>query len=472
LATFALAGCAQQGDAPRTLEPVEPGEIPRLDGMDAGANLPPLTASPEELLADVESEPEIEPEDFEQQGFCPDDVYARYLLAQYRIERPVTPKPKIKEARARRGRKGSRIRLDGEDVDALAWAFGRLNGKVSPYFGALPVVVNDRVNFWIQYFKTSGRKQYMSWLVRGESIKRSVQPTLQGVGIPLEFFYLAMVESGFSNSAYSRARATGTWQFMSGTAQIYGLKINHWVDERRDPIKSTIAAANYLKDLYAELGDWYLAMAAYNAGPGKIQRAIRKTGTRDFWTIAETHNIARETAQYVPKVLAAVMLAAEAKAHGFDVKPNPADEIPETEVALQRPVRLDEVAAKLDLPLSSLQAWNPELVRGVTPPLSKNTPSYALRLPAAHAARFPQIEPELTELEITDVQMHTIRRGETLGRIAKLYKVTVRQIMAYNPDLRANRLKLGRQVAIPIPGIVSAKGKAARADGDKSKASL
>lgn len=407
-----------------------------------------------ESETDGDDEPELKPEDFEM-GFCVDDVYARYLTGQYAAihkgEKTPAPAPTY-----RRTRRGKRVRVQGTKnnpvVASLSYARDHMNGKTAPFFGAIPIVVNDRVDFWVQYFKSSGRRQFMSWLVRGESVKRMVQPILQEAGVPIEFFYLAMIESGFSNSAYSHARATGTWQFMSGTAQLYGLKINHWVDERRDPIKSTLAAANYLKDLYAELGDWHLAMAAYNAGPGTLRKAIRLGNTRDYWTIAESRNLAKETKQYVPKVLAAILLATEYRRHGFDFQPNPVDLLPETEIIVKRPVMLEELATKLGLSRRTLVSWNPELIRDITPP---GKTGYALRLPQAYANLFPSIENSLSYIEVTDIHMHTVKRGDTLSRIAQQYKVGIKQILSVNPGVKAARLRPGNTIAIPIPGVVS-----------------
>ena len=263
-----------------------------------------------------------------------------------------------------------------------------------------------------------------------------------------------MVESGFKNAAYSRKKATGTWQFMGGTARRYGLKMDTWVDERRDPVKSSIAAANLLKALYQEFGDWYLAMAAYNAGPGKVHRAIRAGGSKDFWVLAKNKKLPKETMSYVPKVLAAILLAAEPKAYGFNCQPNPVDDIPNTEVIVKRPVRLDELAKAFGIPTKVLRQWNPELIRDVTPPVRGG--GYPLRLTSAYANRFPEVERKLSLIEITDVQMHTVRKGDTLQRIARLYKVDVKKIQNLNPDLTPRSLKIGRQVAVPVPGVVSA----------------
>lgn len=438
---------------PATTEPSPEGAMEVPEPLDE-------TAADAEAMAeqddDEDEEPELKPEDFEE-GFCLDDIYSTYLTQQY-AKTHKTPKAVAKPSKRRR-RSGEVSEAQRQRFLALSHAREVMNGKTAPYFGAIPIVVNDKVDFWVRYYKTAGRRQFMSWLVRGEATKKMVQPVLKEAGVPIEFFYLAMIESGFSNSAYSRARATGTWQFMKGTAQLYGLKINHWVDERRDPVKSTIAAATYLKDLYADLGDWYLAMAAYNAGPGKLRKATRQGKSRDFWSLVETRYLAKETKQYVPKVLAAILLAADAKSHGFEFTgtDNEAEILPETEVIVKRPVQLDELARKLNLPLKTLMHWNPELIRNITPP---GKTGYSLRLASAYANVFPQIEQQLSFIEVTDIQMHTVRKGDTLSRIAKYYKVPVKQIMSVNPDLKASRLKPGHQVAIPIPGVVTKKGHA------------
>lgn len=448
LAAVALTGCMATSSEKGTGDAAKlPASASEVDDDDERDDIEAAEVAGEEAEGITAEEPELAVEDFEQ-GFCADDIYAKYLKSRFTAERGSTQVKREPVSRRSRGRS----RLNTFDVAALSYARDRMNGRASPYFGALPIVVNDRVDFWVQYYKTSGRRQFMSWLVRGESVKKMVQPILQESGVPMEFFYLAMIESGFSNSAYSTAKATGTWQFMRGTAQLYGLKINHWVDERRDPVKSTIAAANYLRDLYADLGDWHLAMAAYNAGPGKVRKAIRRSGTRDYWQIAETKHLAKETKHYVPKVLAAVLLATENKTHGFEVQSNPVDALPETEVIVKRPVKLEELAQKLKVSVKTLTTWNPELIRDITPPVKSG---YALRLPTTYANVFPSIENQLSYIEVTDIHMHTIRRGDTLARIARQYKVAIKQILAVNPGVKASRLRPGHQVAIPIPGVVS-----------------
>lgn len=409
-----------------SVEAAQGGATPESSNVE---DTPIEEKSPSQLISDLPAEPTGD------EGICSDDIYTTYLKQQFR---QIASKA------------GTPLRRDS-DNQALSYARRRLIGPTTPYFGGIPIVANEQVDRWIHYFKTSGRSEFIKWLVRGETVRRMVQPILQDSGVPVEFFYLAMVESGFSNRAYSRKRATGTWQFMPATARNYGLAINHWVDERRDPVKSTIAAANYLRDLYDRLGDWYLAMAAYNAGPGKVRRAMRAARTRDFWTMARTQYLARETKSYVPKVLAAVLLASDMRTHGFDVTDRAQEwVIPETEVIVQRPIRLAELAKLLDVPLQLVKSWNPELIQGITPPGRTN---YALRLAPQLAMRYQQIEHELTELKVSDVRLHTIQDGETLRGIAKRYKVGVGEIMSLNPRLKAHKLRIGHSLAVPVPSI-------------------
>ncbi len=452
LCALLVTGCASMKRSAK----YKSGEInaQQITNFDPGRD-PTMTTA--ELAADDENDDddiEIPAPEVLEEGFCKDDIFATYLRQNHTASQPSKRQP----ARTRANRRRERSQQIHREVEALFYARSRLVGPMVPYFGAIPVVSNSRVEHWLRYFKTTGQETFLKWMVRGESFREIVQPLLTQEGLPQELFFLAMVESGFNNTASSSARAIGPWQFMKGTAQLYGLKVTHWVDERRDPVKSTIAAARYLRDLYAEFGDWYLAMAAYNAGPGKIRSAIRRSGSRDFWTIAETSYIRSETKHYVPKVLSALILASTPDAQSFRVAANPADKMPTHTVDVQRPIKIEEVAVSLGLPVTALSKWNPELVRGITPPRRDNN-GYQLRLPERYAAVFPDIEGRLSELKITDVLMHRVQRGDTLSRIAHRYRVKIQQILALNPKLSPRNLRIGREIAVPIPGIVQATKK-------------
>ena len=175
-------------------------------------------------------------------------------------------------------------------------------------YGFVPLVLNRHVERNLDYFRVGIPERFQGYLDRYAKYKPLVEQIFQEFGLPKELGYLSLVESGFNPRAYSRARASGPWQFMKATGRMYGLKVTWYVDERRDPVKSTIAAAHHLRDLYDQFGSWPLALGAYNAGGGKISRAIRRTGTRDFWKIRNTWHIRRETKEYVPRFIAATLI--------------------------------------------------------------------------------------------------------------------------------------------------------------------
>jgi membrane-bound lytic murein transglycosylase D len=396
--------------------------------------------------------------------FCRDNIYGEYLKNQY-LESNATaqnPEKSFKLARnTRHHRYATRSPYNQRHIEALFFARSRMVGEMVPYFGSIPVVANPRVEHWISYFKNSGRSNFLKWLVRGETVRDLVLPILKSEGLPPEFIFLSMVESGFSNQAYSHAKATGPWQFMPGTAHLYGLEMNMWIDERRDPAKSTLAAAHLLRDLYEDFGDWYLAMAAYNAGAGRVRKAIRMTGTSDFWKLADSAYLPVETKNYVPQVLAALQLSSNPKGHGFDVVADPLDGIPVQAVPVKNPAHISEISSKLGIPEKLLRHWNPELINSIVPPQRRGGGPYQLRLTAELATKWNDVEKTLETVEVTDVLLHRIRRGETLGAIAARYRVDSKRILSINPGLRASRLKIGTEVAVPTTSIIQ-KGRSTK----------
>lgn len=384
--------------------------------------------------------------------FCTDSIYGKFLQKKYSQEaqkklrgiRSWSKRRSFKRSISHISRHRARHRLAHSDTNEISANF--------------PIVINEKVEKWIHYFEGRGKITFMKWMVRRASYREILVPLLQEEGLPSELEFLAMIESGFNNIAYSRARATGTWQFMAATARVYGLKVNYWIDERRDPVKSTRAAARYLKDLYEDFGDWYLAISAYNAGPGKIRRAMRKLRTRNFWSIANSRYIRTETKNYIPKMLAAMIIASEPEKHGFEIVPSVYNFTPQATVDVAHPSRLEEIASKLAIPPKILKRWNPELIKNITPPLHRiGGKPYPLRIPSNYVARFMEVAPSLERLSIKDVQMHRIRPGETLSQIARIYRVSVQKILRMNPNLRPRLLRPGRKIAIPIPAVVSKK---------------
>jgi membrane-bound lytic murein transglycosylase D len=256
----------------------------------------------------------------------------------------------------------------------------------------------------------------------------------------------ALIESGFDPYAYSRSKAVGPWQFIYRTGKRYGLKVNWWVDERRDPEKSTIAAAKYLKDLYEMFACWYLAAAGYNAGEYKIIKAMKRFQTEDFWTLTKHRYLKRETKNYVPLMIAAAVVAKDPEKYGF------------TGVEYQEPLRyekvkvpeltdLSHIAKACEISLEEIKDLNPELRRGVTPP---NEPEYEIKIPFAKIDLFSKNFEAMQPLEKFQFRTHTVKKGETLRGIANLYRVDLDPMLEINYLNKTSPLTKGMDLLIPI----------------------
>jgi membrane-bound lytic murein transglycosylase D len=249
----------------------------------------------------------------------------------------------------------------------------------------LPMQVNQRVEDWVHRFLTTHRSQMEEYLVREGLYGDMIREKLRRRDMPEELLYLAMIESGFQHSAVSPAAASGVWQFLGATARAYGLVVDGWVDERRDPVRATDAALDYLGELHQEFGSWYLAAAAYNAGPLRVSRALARNGLGDggdeafYWDIIQ--DLPRETREYVPKLLAATLLAQQAEHFGLEAEPS----LPYLfdRVLVPGGTSLVQVARTLDVSASLLRELNPHLIRGVTPPGR----SFPVRVPQGESHR-------------------------------------------------------------------------------------
>ncbi len=315
----------------------------------------------------------------------------------------------------------------------------------------IPIEINGAVERWMGYYRTEGRESFEITLARAGRYERLMRETFREAGLPEDLVYMPLIESGFQATAYSRARALGLWQFVPNTARIYKLEISYWVDERLDPIAATVAAADYLGDLQREFGDWYLTMAAYNAGPGRVHRAIRQVGSRDYWILSSRRALRRETRDYVPKLIAAALIAKQPEQYGIRKRFEP---IATFDIAyVPDATSLDVVADAAGVPLEEIMTLNLHLIRGVTPPGLR----YPVRLPAGTARIFAESYAEVPPSERVRSVVHLVRRGDTLERIARRYGIGISAIRAANDDLDPRRLLAGQRLLIPgarnVPGL-------------------
>ncbi len=307
----------------------------------------------------------------------------------------------------------------------------------------LPIVMNDRVKKSIIYYQTVAHEAFKKFLVRSKRYKNMMIEIIDSYGLPHDLVYLSMVESGYNPRAYSWARASGLWQFISSTGRTYKLDRSWWYDERRDPIKSTHAACQFLKDLYDKFGDWELAMAAYNGGPGRVSRTIKKQKTKDFWKM----NLKRQTMDYVPLIMAATIIGKDPAKYGFDdIDFEP--EITWDLIEIGKCLELSVIAKSVGCKVKVIKDLNPELLRKYTPP---NTKSYMLKIPKGTKEKFFAAYDDLPSPKETSWVRHDIRRGETISTIASRYGVSQYAILEANNLSRRSTIYAGKQLIVPVP---------------------
>jgi hypothetical protein len=311
------------------------------------------------------------------------------------------------------------------------------------------VIGNPRVRYFINQFSKSGRNDLEQALTRSGRYMPMIAKVLQEEKVPEELAYLALIESGFVTNTSSSSGAVGLWQFVPSTARKYGLKIDSWVDERRDPAKSTRAAAAYLRDLHDYFGRWYLAVAAYNAGQGAIDKALQSSGAKDFWTLsAKAKLLKEETRNFVPKFVAASLIANDPEKYGFsDVAYESATDYEEVEV--QGSLRLASLAEMAGTDPKTIRELNPELLQGLTPPEESG---FRMKLPTGHAAIFARAYQERQETRETLLVTHEVKKGETLFAIARRYGQRVSALMKLN-GLLSPRLRVGQRLKVIIEGL-------------------
>ena len=308
----------------------------------------------------------------------------------------------------------------------------------------LPLTVNDQVLSFLNFFQTPrGRAIVETGLRRAGRYREMISRVLQEEGLPQDLIYLAQAESAFQPLALSRAGARGIWQFVAYRGHEYGLRHTWWIDERQDPEKATHAAAQHLRDLYKMYGDWYLAMAAYNCGPGNVQKGIERTGYADFWELYKRNVLPRETKNYVPIIIALTLIAKDAAHYNIQVEPEAP--VATDVVKPGRAIDLRLVAETIDVDVESIRALNPSLLRLATP----DDPSFELHLPLGTAQKFSAEIADIPPDKWVSWRRHRVETGETLTSIGKKYHVTPGAIADANSLERNAALEAGEKLIIP-----------------------
>lgn len=364
---------------------------------------------------------------------------------------PVDPTPDLSLQPAANGSGSGGAEAQSDPwADAFAESVAAQVVTPTPAEPAYPVVVNAQVQYFIDRYTGSRREVIELWLSRSGRYLEMIHEVFRAHGIPEDLAFVAMIESGFNPRAVSRVGAKGMWQFMAPTARRYGLRVDQWVDERLDPEKSTVAAAAYLRDLYRQFGSWPLAKAAYNAGEVKVIRAIHATGSTDFWTLSQSRFLRRETKDFVPAIHAATLIGRDPARYGFD--PTEPEETAAETVTVPASTNLKMLALASGVPLSTVRAFNPVLVKNMTPPKIV----WELKVPAENSERVR------AALAAGLPTVHVVQARETIGGIANRYGVTVAELARWNGLERPDRIRPGTELRV-TPVRLSAERAVSRA---------
>jgi membrane-bound lytic murein transglycosylase D len=319
---------------------------------------------------------------------------------------------------------------------------------------AYRVHLNEHVRFFLDRFQTGYRRAVVeSWLARSGRYLPMILDVFQQKGLPEELVFTAMIESGFNPVAVSHAGAKGLWQFMAPTAQLYGLRVDRWLDERLDPEKSTVAAANYLRDLHTVFGSWDLAQAAYNAGEVRVQQAIQGTGSRDFWRLRRSPLLLEETKNFVPAIHAATLIGRQPERYGFTVIPE--EPLRYEQVTVPKGSRLARLAVLSGVPLRDLESFNPELRQKQAPPDA----TYELKVPLGTAGTVQlALQLDTAPRKIAPIPLagvHVVKSGDTVWRIARQYGVSPKQLVRWNSLDRPDHIFPGERLRVTVPAATS-----------------
>lgn len=310
---------------------------------------------------------------------------------------------------------------------------------------AVPVTYNQRVEHYVEFFRTNYHNNFIKWMERSKIYMPELKQLLAEQGMPTDLAYLPLIESGYNPNAVSHANAVGMWQFIYSTGKIYGLKIDNWRDERRNVQKATLAASGYLKDLYDEFGSWELALASYNCGEVRVRRTIKLAGSNDFWEISRL--LPRETRNYVPKYMAALIIAKNPTKYGF-AKTTYDDSPKYLEVSVPPEKSLKDIASLTGHDHKDLKKYNPSLIAGITPPGSE----YLLKVDPKKVESFNEKKAEFASLKnvkprTTTYKTYRVRNGDNLWLIARKFGVSVNSIKKTN-RLRSNMIRPGQKIKI------------------------
>jgi membrane-bound lytic murein transglycosylase D len=330
---------------------------------------------------------------------------------------------------------------------------------------------HDRVQYFLDFFQGPARERMTVWLSRMPRYEPMIRQQLAQQGLPGDLVYLALIESGFSNTAVSRASATGMWQFMKATARMYGLRVVGWVDDLRDPYRATIAAAHHLDDLRDRFGSVYLAAAAYNAGGGKVSRSLTRLSAdgddaddslntdATFFRLYDTRHLRQETRDYVPKLIAAALIAKEPERYGFPLFPDTLSPAVWDSMTVSDATGLDVIARLADTTVTAIRELNPQYLRLATPPHTRSIIRLPIGTGPAVAGGYAALPPN----KRVSFQEHFVTRGQTLSHVANIYHVSVSDLREANPSIRS-KLRVGQRLIIPTGGVVAAREAAAAED--------
>jgi membrane-bound lytic murein transglycosylase D len=310
----------------------------------------------------------------------------------------------------------------------------------------IPITWNKQTAMWVKFFTGKGRRHFINYTQRAGRYAPVLSKIMADNGLPRDLIYLAMAESGFQNHARSWAKAVGPWQFMPATGRKFGLNIDWYVDERRDPLKATIAAANYLKTLHRLFGSWELAAAGYNAGEGKIGRAIRMYRTNDFWKLTNGRYLRPETKNYVPKIMALAIIGKNLDAFGFKDEVKFEQALDYEEIMVKGNADLYEVSEVLQLDFEEVKRYNPEIVRWQIPPYLEN---YPLRVPVGAKDAWDEYK-EKDSVVADNFKTYVATEISSLTHISRKFKVPVDVLEELNPDL-SNTSRITPQTVVYLP---------------------